>query len=50
MQTNDAASIRLGQRLPVAVTHVTDKYTKEIGESMIKQVNAEIEKARVAQK
>jgi TRAP-type transport system periplasmic protein len=29
---------------------VTDKYTKEIGEGLVKQVNAEIEKVRTAQK
>ena len=49
MQINEVPADAVAQ-MRQQLKPVTDKYTKEIGEAVIKQVNAEIEKARVAQK
>lgn len=49
MQTNEV-SVEAAALLRQQLKPVADKYTKQIGEGLIKQVNAEIDKVRVAQK
>ena len=49
MQINEVPADSIAQ-MRQQLKPVSDKYTKEIGESLIKQVNAEIEKVRTAQK
>jgi TRAP-type transport system periplasmic protein len=49
MQVNEVAPEAVAQ-MRQQLKPVTDKFTKEIGETLISQVNAEIEKARAAQK